>query len=314
MHSFSRDHSESKSSITGISSQHMMRVDSHQSSLDSAQYPSVHMAPENSQQEAPKEKPELRIQGIPYRSNTIPKDAIDQDEDELKLEESLRENEVQGEPGTFYPLDTVRGLFTRERVLAQLRSYGVSPNADFYVDFICVDKARAATTPAYTKIFAILTLIGKGDTIGEFVDAKLSDTTLPFYRYDYPNAKRQQHLFLKDTNTPIEVLRQWAAHERTAFENTQWMLLVPFLELGPGNMAQDYHLSDRDSLPWCKSKSDGSESAENSIVAGAYGKVYCVDIHRDCHGFHEVLQTVYLFYNVKCERCIAADASHLDKT
>lgn len=251
------------------------------------------MAPENSQQVMPKDNPELRIQGIPYRSNTIPKDAID--EDDLKLEESLRENEIQGEPGTFYPLNTVRGLFTRKRVLAQLRSYDLFPDADSYVDLICVDKAGTGKTPTYTKIFAILTLIGKGSAIGEFVDARLSDKTLPFYRYDYPNAKRQQHLFLKDTDTPIEVLRQWAPHERTAFENTQWMLLVPFLELGPGNMAQDYQLSDRDSLPWCKSKSGSSESAESSIVAGAYGKVYCVDIHRDCHGFQEVLQTVRLF-------------------
>lgn len=239
---------------------------------------------------AAENNPELRIQDIPYRSNTFPNDTTD--EDGLKLEERLREKEVQGEPGMFYPLNTLCQLFTRNRVLKQLKTYQALTNTDHYADLICVAKYGAGTTPPYTKIFAILALIGKGEMIGDFVDAKLSDKTLPFYQYDYPRAKSQQYLFLKGADTPIGVLGKWAPHERWAFETTQWMFLVPFLELGPGNMVQEYELSNRDSLPWCKSTSSDSESSEPSIATGAYGKVYCVDIHRDSHGFQEVLQTV----------------------
>lgn len=239
---------------------------------------------------ASEKRPELRIQGVLYRSNTI--SSMDIDEDDLTLEDRLREEEVQGEPSHFYPLKTVRRIFTRERVLAQLKTYEALPDAQNYVNLICGDESGAGPMPSYTKIFAILTLIGKGPVIVDFVDAGLSDDTLPYYRYDFPKAKRQHYLFLKDTGTPIAVLGKWAPHDRTAFENTQWMLLVPFLELGPGNMVQEYELSERDSLPWCKSRLGGPESPESSIATGAYGKVYCVDIHRDCHGFQQVLQTV----------------------
>lgn len=57
-------------------------------------------------------RPELRIQGVIYRNNTVP--TVDIDEDELKLEERLREEEVQGKPSNFYPLKTVRRIFTRD--------------------------------------------------------------------------------------------------------------------------------------------------------------------------------------------------------
>lgn len=74
------------------------------------------------------------------------------------------------------------------------------------MDLICGDESGVGPAPSYTKIFAILTLKGKGLVIGDFVDAGLSDDTLPYYRYDYPRAKRQQYLFLKGTSTPIGVL------------------------------------------------------------------------------------------------------------
>lgn len=235
-------------------------------------------------------QPELRIQDIPYRSNTFPSEATN--EDDLQLDELLRENDVEGEPSLFYPLKTVYRIFTRERVLAQLRSYQALPNAEYYVDLICAAGTEAGRPPPYIKIFAILALIDKGDAIRDFIDAELTDETLPFYRYDYLNAKRQHYLFLKGTDTPITAFKKWLPHERSAFDTTQRMLLVPYLELGPGNMVQEYNLSDRDVLPWCRSKSNGPESPNSSMVEGAYGKVYCVDIHRDCHAFHQVLQTV----------------------
>lgn len=237
-------------------------------------------------------QPELRIQDIPYRSNTFPSEATN--EDDLQLDELLRENDVEGEPSLFYPLKTVYRIFTRERVLAQLRSYQALPNAEYYVDLICAAGTEAGRPPPYIKIFAILALIDKGDAIRDFIDAELTDETLPFYRYDYLNAKRQHYLFLKGTDTPITAFKKWLPHERSAFDTTQRMLLVPYLELGPGNMVQEYNLSDRDVLPWCRSKSNGPESPNSSMVEGAYGKVYCVDIHRDCHAFHQVLQTVKL--------------------
>lgn len=240
---------------------------------------------------APENQPELRIQDIPYRSNTFPSETIN--EDDLQLDELLREKDVQGDPSLFYPLKTVHRIFTRELVLAQLKSYKALSNADHYVDRICAVGTEPGRSPPYIKIFAILALIGKGEAIGDFVDARLSDETLPFYRYDYPKAKSQHYLFLEGTNTPIEVLKKWVPHQRAAFDTTQRMLLVPYLELGPGNMVQEYNLSDRDVLPWCKSKSSGPESPNPSMVEGAYGKVYCVDIHSDCHAFHQVLQTVY---------------------
>lgn len=257
-------------------------------------------------------RPELRVQDVPYRSNNFPSEAIN--EDDVQLDELLREEDVQGEPGLFYPLKTVHRVFTRERVLKQLRSYEVTPNVDHYADLICADEAGAGTTPAYIKIFAILVLIGKGEAVGDFIDAKLSDDTLPFYRYDYLNAKRQHYLFLKDTDTPIPVLKKWLPHERAAFDTTQRMLLVPYLELGPGNTVQEYNLSDRDVLPWCKSESGGSQSTELSVATGSYGKVYCVDIHPDCHGFQRVLHTVKHSSNVSCEPFSIADTSHPGKT
>lgn len=245
-------------------------------------HPSKKMATEN--------QPELRIQDIPYRSNTFPSETIN--EDDLQLDELLREKDVQGEPSLFYPLKTVYRIFTRERVLEQLRSYKALANVDHYVDLICAVGTGAGRPPPYIKIFAILALIGKGEAIGDFIDSSLSDDNLPFYRYDYLNAKRQHYLFLEGTDTPITVLKKWLPHERSAFDTTQRALLVPYLELGPGNMVKEYNLSDRDVLPWCKSTSSGPESPNPSMVEGAYGKVYCVDIHRDCHAFHQVLQTV----------------------
>lgn len=268
---------------------------------------------------ASEDQPEVQIEGIPYRSNTLRSEAIDEngqqpdqdirqpgehfdqpdenvhqpDEDDLQLDERLREKDVQGEPWRFYPLKAVYRIFTRNRVLAQLKSYGALPNADHYVDLICAGGTEGGKAPPYIKIFAILVLIGKGEAIGDFVDAHLSDETLPFYRYDdLKNAKRQHYLFLKDTNAPISSFKNWAPYQRAAFDTTQRTLLVPYLELGPNNMVKEYGLSDRDVLPWCKSKSDSSGSPNHSMVEGAYGKVYCVDIHRDCHAFTQVLQTV----------------------
>lgn len=240
---------------------------------------------------APESPPDLLIEGRPYRSNTFPPEASG--DDDFDLEEDLRGAEVKGEPDNFCPLKSVRQLFTRERVLAQLKSYNTIANVDDYVDLICDDESTNDARPRYIKIFAILILIDKGDAICDFVHAGITDDALPFYRYDaLPNAKRQSQLFLKDSVAPIQILKDWKPNKRAFFETTQWKLLVPYLELDSNSMVQEYRLSDRNILPWCKSKSGGAQSLEFSIATGAYGKVYCVDIHGDCHGFQNFLRTV----------------------
>ncbi|KAI3391292.1 hypothetical protein diail_7623 [Diaporthe ilicicola] len=243
-----------------------------------------------------RDAPELRIEGVLYENDTFPQEVSEaqQAKDTVGLPELLRDQYVKGDPSHFYPLKRIYRLFTRERVLAELRSYDSLPNADQYVDYICTDEATTDKKPAYIRIFAILVLIDEGERIRDFIDAKLSDETLPFHRRDdVQEARRKSHLFLKNTDSPIKVFNKWKTPIREAFEHTQWMLLVPCLDLDHNNTVKEYDFCDRHILPWCKStKTSDMQSSNAPTAAGAYGKVYCVDIHSDCHGFQQVLGTI----------------------
>lgn len=200
------------------------------------------------------------------------------------------ENESNKDNGSFWSDQLLCHILSKSRVRKQLKTYG--GNAETYLNHICTDirSHEGSTTPTYLKIFALLILIDKGGEIGNFVENRVSDQSLPVFR-----DKDKENVFLyhkQNPNQPIKCFMTWKVFDREAFEVNQWRLLTPFFYLDNQNQPRHYLLHDKTILPWCQRDENIRSSSAPSQNDGAFASVTCVKIAPTSHGFHEVLKNV----------------------
>lgn len=129
---------------------------------------------------------------------------------------------------------------------------------------------------SYTKIFAILVLIGRPARIMPFIDEGVCDADLPFARMPLGGGS----IILRRKSAQDEELRcfdKWDHLSMKKFEQYQWKFLAPFFERGSGRHIHHQILGPKVILPF----TSYSLRSEN----GAFGQVSKVKIHSDYHKF-----------------------------
>jgi hypothetical protein len=183
----------------------------------------------------------------------------------------------------FWTNKLLERILTRKRVMEELQAYQEVNPALFNGTTIavCADNILKY----HYKIFAILTLLGKGPCIRDVMEA-LKDTDLPLstskstlcplYRRSRRTSKRQ----------PVACLSRpdWKPVHREAFLRYQYALNPEFLDLEADRRTPKHRDFGYETVLPFIHEEEGQQ--------GAYGTVTKVTIHPDCHGFRDVLKSV----------------------
>ncbi|KAK0648506.1 kinase-like domain-containing protein, partial [Cercophora newfieldiana] len=157
---------------------------------------------------------------------------------------------------------------------------------------------------SYRKILAILILIGKADTILDFVQHSVADAQLPLEKLGIgqpePGVCRPFQLGLWGKGEPARPFKRWEHRDIEEFENKQWETLAPFFSRASkedNNLVRHYELSWRRPLPFeilegtgiskgtYRATSGGTTGSDSSLdsMKGGHGKVWKVRINREHH-------------------------------
>ncbi|CZR52310.1 uncharacterized protein PAC_02187 [Phialocephala subalpina] len=267
----------------------------------------MYKPPEN-ENAPPSPIPEVLVEGVPHRSSTFPLESpmasddlqeIDREEhDATPLNDLLRQFKVEGANGTFWPLKRLLRILSRERVLAELKSYDTVPDPDECLNAVRPEDHHFSrpNVRTYLRTFALLLLFERGEEIGKFVDEEVSDQNLPVYCNLVENKRRRQlnvhHKAMSDK--PLVCFRDWKTHEKEDFEKRQWQFLIPYLELESGKVAKHYTFDENIILPWLKRQGVSLSSTQPSGQGGGFGSVSTIKIDPSSHGFSDILQKVLL--------------------
>jgi hypothetical protein len=187
----------------------------------------------------------------------------------------------------FWTNELLDRILTLERVMEELQAYQEKDPAFFGGKPITA--CAKNILKEHHKVFAILTLIDKGPCIKNVIADRLKDTDLPLSTNNespsYPLYRRSRK---KSEPQKVKCLSgpDWRAPHRELFFKYQYALDPEFLDL-----EQDRRTP--------KHKEFGCETvlpflSQEERQQGGYGVVTKVDIHPNCHGFNDVLESVRL--------------------
>jgi serine/threonine protein kinase len=138
---------------------------------------------------------------------------------------------------------------------------------------------------SFRKIFALLVLVEKSESISLFLEEDVSDLDLPL-----ASVKVRGLIELRRRNAPnrpfeksLNCFRQWSPVRRKEFEEYQWTMLAPFFTQGQYNHVSHYVLKDHHILPYISTEDEDDKRSE---YHGGFSRVFMVRIHKDHHNFH----------------------------
>ena len=134
----------------------------------------------------------------------------------------------------------------------------------------------------YRKIFAVLLLMHKHESIKRFVDEKVDDSHLPFKRVetksgDFTLAPCDNH-DTKDESY-LHVFDSWTKEEKNDFIRLQWEMIPVFFRKG-GKGVPHFKLRTGDILPYVYSRSSQDvEGYDQKYLKGGFGHVSIYKLH-----------------------------------
>jgi hypothetical protein len=211
-------------------------------------------------------------------------------------------------PEFYIPIDCLHSIMTRDAIRETLPCIAKKAIPGSPVDQLAQDiygrlEKDQGKAKSYRKILAILILIGKADTILDFVKYSITDTHLPLQKLGIgqpePGVCRPFQLGIWGKGEPARPFRNWEYRDIEGFENKQWETLAPFFSRTSKeeNSVSHYELSWRRPLPFeiipdgtinegnnraTSGSTSGSDSSLNSMKGG-HGKVWKVRINRNHH-------------------------------
>ncbi|XXH01036.1 geranylgeranyl pyrophosphate synthetase [Hypoxylon texense] len=200
-----------------------------------------------------------------------------------KIEKLLRARSIQTpdelDGRSFVPSDAQEEILTHRLVEEELRRINLEEEElHDVVNYVC---SRNKTG---RQIFAILTLIGKQESIGAFKEAGIFDDNLPFKQWEPTIHDRYQLIpygFADDRNLgSLGCSKDWGNNHKDQFFTYQWRFLSPFFGRNPENKASFYPFANNIIIPWTDCTPYVDESGGNS-------EVRMVTIHEAHHGFEE---------------------------
>lgn len=233
--------------------------------------------------------PELRIEGTPYRGEdqnnngeqASLKDTRDlNDSESSELHELLRDHSIpHSDPQivSFWSIQRLRAIMTPKRILNQLN---------------CNELTRTnARTIAqqiqnrYMKVYAILTLNQMDDQITALMQEGLDDDCLPLVKADMRTRKSQCRIARRNLEqAPLACFDTWRVAERELFLACQYRFIPVILAFdAESKVMKHVELDNAAVLPFMKIE---------PIRDGGFGSVTEQEVHPDCHGFQDILQSV----------------------
>ncbi|KAK3342156.1 hypothetical protein B0T25DRAFT_359992 [Lasiosphaeria hispida] len=243
------------------------------------------------------------------RANTIRElDTEDDPEEIARRKLALMDKELRRKsrepfdgPRYYVPVDSLHSVMTRGAIRMVLPGIAKGVMTDLFdqltQDIYGRHEKEQGTTKSYRKILAILVLIGKADSIVDFVKARVTDDRLPLQKL---GIGRRFQLCFTDDHEPIRLFQKWEDRDIEEFENKQWETLAPFFsaETKEANAVRRYELSSRHPLPFeiipegtdiskgdNRATSGGTTGSDSSLdsMTGGHGEVLKVRIDRAHH-------------------------------
>ncbi|KAF1960285.1 hypothetical protein CC80DRAFT_466036 [Byssothecium circinans] len=195
----------------------------------------------------------------------------------------------------FLPKSQLYRLINQENVKRELeqQSFSKSPSQiENYTDIIC--RQQLVVLPdgreklrSFRKIFGLLVLAERVESISNFLDNNVSDLDLPLIDVQtkgWPDLRRNDS-FGKATGGPLSVFKNpsWSPMQLYNFKNQQWQFLAPFFSQNRGHKANHYVLQDQHILPFTPL----DDTRDDDEYYGGFAKVITVKIHSDHHDFRD---------------------------
>lgn len=221
-----------------------------------------------------------------------------------ELRESLRETEGK-QRSEFLPIDALDRIVTEERVREEIGKFSESSRdeLDRQVQHVLGPSTILGQTTSRKKIFAILALIDKLESIWDFVTEGIYDVHLPFEKKkaQSPDGTRKGRLDLSrksgtdgSTQIPIRAFHEWKGSEVTSFERTQWNVHIPifFLNTKKDPKVRHYPLQESIILPFIE-----DDEVKQGGKMGGFADVWRVKVHPSHH--NQGVLSVGIFPKIK---------------
>lgn len=217
----------------------------------------------------------------------------------------------------FFAKDQLSGILTEDRVRDELARHfaGSLPEATIakHANTICqgiiltqngnADCSEKYKMRTFTKVLAVLIMIGKTGTIIELLEEDISDSDLPLVKAPRPNDSRLFDLRLnREPKMVVRSFENWNQLNVRNFEEWQWTTLpVEFARPTEDGEVKHYKLQDQRILPFIKnSRDDKPQSSSQKELEGGFASVVQVAIHPQHHNFHSASEgPAPSFYAVK---------------
>lgn len=139
---------------------------------------------------------------------------------------------------------------------------------------------------SFRKIFTLLVLTYNLSDIQLFIDDNVTDEDLPLRKVPHEGSNTFQLARRGDVDRPAQPLRcfdEWCALAIRIFEEWQWTMLAPFLDLGKQKNARHFIFPDQILLPFTE---DSRYAADAKAIQGGFGTIFKVNIHSEHYNFH----------------------------
>ncbi|KAI1149227.1 kinase-like domain-containing protein [Nemania diffusa] len=196
----------------------------------------------------------------------------------------------------FIPNNKLYELVNREAILKELKTalpnksnQEIQRHADDVCPTVQIQEDRNEYTTSVRKLFAILVLAGKTDTLPALISEGLIDDDLPLQK----NGKHKLACKTKspageDLIRPLSCFNSWEPDKIGDFLHYQWWFLAPIFEEGEYNLVKHYVIARRSQLPFITSNDAGKgHKPDNGDDSGGGGMVTMVDIHPHHHTFSD---------------------------
>jgi hypothetical protein len=142
----------------------------------------------------------------------------------------------------------------------------------------------------YIKVFAVLLLIDQDDCFGELERDGVDDASLPLVPIERtrsslarPSAPRQALLCFES----------WKTSKREDFAVRQHLVNPPYLSFNEDKTIRHQKFERPTIFPFLE---------EVTQTGGGYGEIVKVKIHRECHGFHDIIEQVRTLFPRRAAR------------
>jgi hypothetical protein len=194
---------------------------------------------------------------------------------------------IDGVEKDFWPPKLLKEALTVQRIRTELDEYCLAFSDSYQED--TNTRLAERIRENHIVIFALLCLLSKGHCIKQFIDEQINDSHLPFRMDRDDNRKlycaKSNHALRLFYKSHIKAVK-WQTHEREYIVTHQDRLRPVVFGWDQTGRAQHREFDTEILLPFVRlQKSSATQQ-------GGFATVDPVEVHPDCHSFHDILPSV----------------------